>query len=1299
MTARRPHGRHPLPRPDRLATGRRRRPDDERGATLILALAFVMIFTLVTVSVLSLATAGLTAARTQAGQGELGYAADGATQLAIDRFAQGNPCAAYTAPPLNGRRMTVHCDPLDSSPETARATRPQDALRALGEGTGDGVEVTAPGLRVQGSVFSRTGITTTGGGSMVVAGDVSAVGNCSRAVTQPRLPASRTPYTRGCADDTPPAPADEAVGTDPDLAPPATAVPVRRTVPACPRSGSGPGSWLVRLLPGSYDDASALGRLTGGDCPGAVVWLQPGLYYFDFGFTGGPALWTVDDPTVSVVGGTPAGWSPEAATRPAVPGPGGCDRTRPEGVQIVMGGASRLQVDRGHAELCAPVTPGAQQVAVYGVQPPKPSHTLRPTRVVTNTGFTEPGQALTGGERPTRPGCPQPTGTEGCTADAALDADRSRTASIQLAGFTPGVPAGSLVTGATLRVRHAESGGLTARDAVTVTTAVGGETCRTDALPRHTELTTDPAIDLLGACGLTDPARLGALTVDYTATLDADGTAATARLDGVWLEVAYRTPTTFKPTGVLASAGFTAPDAALEIGEQPTAAVAGAELSPARPTASATLSGFVLAPLPAGTMVRSVVLRVAHRETGRAAAPRVTVTPAGGGTRCTGLPLPARTDLADDRVDLTACGITGAAQLTGLTATYTAGLDEDGGATGTASLDGAWLEVVHDPPPARPATSAESASFRPAADARAIDGTDTAAAALDAATPTAAIGLGGFDSPAPAPGSAVDRAVLRVAHREDPGTPDGPPPAVTVTLAGPGLPRACATAHPLPARRGALGTDTLDLVALCGITDTAQLTGLAVTYTATLGSGAATGTARLDGVELDLADRPPLSVRPATATGATGPGTAPFAAPEDARTIDAAPATARLGPTAPSASLRLGGYAVPALPAGAAIDRVRLRVAHREDAGTAPKPDPAPPARPRPPAAVLTVSGTGTACDADHALPAREGALGLDVIDLTACGVTAPEQLAALAVTYTATAGDGGGNVDGGEATAGLDGVALDLVFRAPSVRPLSGCLTEGSRCPVLKSTDTADTATDRSRLLVNGTVYAPTGAVDLAMSRVASQVVTRGVVARSIRLGVRPAPGYLRPVVGVPPEPVAFTTYPAVSARPSTATAATGFAAPVPGAPADVTAATLPGGGTASLTLGGYRVPDPAPDGALDHAVLEIAHRESGDVASVQVSAEFAGSTCAGAGALDLPVRLGADAPVADQLDLAPCGLTRAAQLAGLRLTYTVTAGGGGATARLDGTRADLLSRPLLRAAVSFDGRTATVGAWTVLP
>lgn len=187
-------------------TGRpnpRRLRADEQGSTLIIALAFIVVFSLVSVSVLSFAATGLKAAGVYVDQGKRDHSADGATQLAVKNFSQGNPCADYTAPPINGRQMIVHCDPQNTSPAATRATQPQGALRSLGKAAKDGINVTAPGLRVQGSVFSNSTITTGAGASMLVSGDVSAVGDCSRAVSQAQLAPTQAPYVHDCANDTP----------------------------------------------------------------------------------------------------------------------------------------------------------------------------------------------------------------------------------------------------------------------------------------------------------------------------------------------------------------------------------------------------------------------------------------------------------------------------------------------------------------------------------------------------------------------------------------------------------------------------------------------------------------------------------------------------------------------------------------------------------------------------------------------------------------------------------------------------------------------------------------------------------------------------------------------------------------------------------------------------------------------------------------------------------------------------------------------------------------------------------------
>jgi hypothetical protein len=129
-----------------------------------------------------------------------------------------------------------------------------------------------------------------------------------------------------------------------------------RAVPADPCS-SVPASRVVALVPGYYRDLDGLNRLTQGGCGEVVVWLQTGAYYFDLDFFDRDATtWEITDAVV--VGGVPNGWNPAAATsqvgavRTRLDGDGSCDRTR-DGVELVFGGASRLDLDApGALELC-----------------------------------------------------------------------------------------------------------------------------------------------------------------------------------------------------------------------------------------------------------------------------------------------------------------------------------------------------------------------------------------------------------------------------------------------------------------------------------------------------------------------------------------------------------------------------------------------------------------------------------------------------------------------------------------------------------------------------------------------------------------------------------------------------------------------------------------------------------------------------------------------------------------------------------------------------------------------------------
>jgi hypothetical protein len=157
------------------------------------------------------------------------------------------------------------------------------------------------------------------------------------------------------------------VTADIDTAPFATA-PSVQTAPSCP----GTNKYLA-LTPGTYRDASALSALTDGACPGLVLHLLPGDYYFGFTQTGTAARWVISDPTVDVVGGTPKGWTAGPwTTRPTMPTIGACrtafDPTPSSGVLLVFGAQSQMSVTAAHnVELCAIPSGAGRADAVFGL--------------------------------------------------------------------------------------------------------------------------------------------------------------------------------------------------------------------------------------------------------------------------------------------------------------------------------------------------------------------------------------------------------------------------------------------------------------------------------------------------------------------------------------------------------------------------------------------------------------------------------------------------------------------------------------------------------------------------------------------------------------------------------------------------------------------------------------------------------------------------------------------------------------------------------------------------------------------
>jgi len=294
------------------------RGQGEAGSALIIALVFLLV-----VGVTAPLLLGFATTTTRAGEGftteaSLSYAADAGLQLAV--AAVRNEVLATTLP--------------------GATSCPSGPPRAVP--TVDGVS----GLTVTCAVTAGTGATFPEWSPNVP----------PQAVMSTNSPAAHTVGTllgTGAVD---------TVGL--------AGLPAVQTAPAC---GAG---WLYTFSPGSYTNEAALDALTDtaadGACGGPrVLWFQPGTYYFDFTTTPS-GQWILNDPNVTVVAGTPQGWSTTAVTIPAL---GGLSRlcgtdadTSPTtaaipGVQWAFGGDSTMAVSAGRVEVCPSTSTMTQEIA------------------------------------------------------------------------------------------------------------------------------------------------------------------------------------------------------------------------------------------------------------------------------------------------------------------------------------------------------------------------------------------------------------------------------------------------------------------------------------------------------------------------------------------------------------------------------------------------------------------------------------------------------------------------------------------------------------------------------------------------------------------------------------------------------------------------------------------------------------------------------------------------------------------------------------------------------------------------
>jgi Tfp pilus assembly protein PilX len=275
--------------------------------------------------------------------------------------------------------------------------------------------------------------------------------------------------------------ADAAKLQDPGLGPNAgqwapnitdSTIPAVQTVPACPAK-NGAGYRLVPFLPGTYDDAAALSTLMNGSCDSAVFWFQPGNYYFNF-TNAGSHEWTINDTTTRIVGGQPTAVATDGQQVQGTWKPTGTSN-----VSVFQNPANGLNIDPLTAD--ATFSSGSAAMTVNGFQPPA-------------------GQGL--------------------------------------------IPADATINNVTLRLSHGESNtALVNTPTYTITPGGGSPACSgLPALTKHTAVAED-VIDVTSC--LNTPLKLNSgLSVRYSvskcSTSGCSGSV-TDRLNGVWLAVDYST--------------------------------------------------------------------------------------------------------------------------------------------------------------------------------------------------------------------------------------------------------------------------------------------------------------------------------------------------------------------------------------------------------------------------------------------------------------------------------------------------------------------------------------------------------------------------------------------------------------------------------------------------------------------------------------------------------------------------------------------------------------------------------------
>lgn len=526
----------------------------EEGTSLILALAFITMFG---VFAALLAQFGAESFKTTTAVRDRRagvYAAEGAVDTAIDSVrtntgmgTNGGSCFGVGSTPslslgtVASHAITATCTGQASAVGGVNASLPSQALLTTATGSEDGVTVYGGTVKIDGGIFSNSGVTVVGGALDTGSSPLTARGACNNYFAiYSWMTISGNPVTCNVGAGGHPE------GNDPNYPSPLSALPAYQPVPSCPASGNK----VITFNPGFYDDDVALNRLTydtstNDSCHNAVLWFKPGQYYFDFDWRSGDSshTWLINDSTVHIVGGNPKGWSPTNPTPPTIPSPvngsngGGACMTESDGattgVQFVFGADSNIAGWTGNIELCAAPDANGRELAIYGQK----TGSLTPTTTVLDPPSGSAGYtSLTNWPAPPNTALTSPIDHSYATSSPV---GRNSLASITLRGYpTSGLPSIADFSSVTMKIVHHESNTSRVSSLSALVTA-NGQACATLAL---TPSATDKTETFTGAqlsC-INDLSDLSNLTVKYTGTTpNTSGSNPTLSLDGIEFTVNY----------------------------------------------------------------------------------------------------------------------------------------------------------------------------------------------------------------------------------------------------------------------------------------------------------------------------------------------------------------------------------------------------------------------------------------------------------------------------------------------------------------------------------------------------------------------------------------------------------------------------------------------------------------------------------------------------------------------------------------------------------------------------------------